>query len=108
LNRLLADLLSEKAQCFIRYNEARQLQAVVITRFIQDLITGEKSLLINTLYSFQSVGEDEWKSNMDVIEKFARNTKCKNISTYSNVSRVYELASSLGFNELFRCFVKEL
>jgi len=46
LNALLGDLLSDKAQCFVRMDGERLLLAVVITRFLSDGMTGDKSLLI--------------------------------------------------------------
>lgn len=108
LTRLLHALMSEKAQCFIRLNEDRTLMAVVITRILIDDMTGDKSLLIQCLYSFQGVPDQEWKEDMDIVELFAQKTKCKKILSYSNNPRVYELTGQLNFEERYRCFVKNL
>jgi hypothetical protein len=44
------------------------------------------------------------------IEKFATSMGCKKLLAYQpiNASRAFELASSLGFVESYRCIVKGL
>lgn len=101
-------LLSDQAQCYVRVDEQRLLQAVVITRFIKDEMTGDRTLLIQSLYSFQTVPEDIWITDMNTVEALAINSGCKKIMAYSNNERVFALAGRLNFNERFRCFVKEV
>src|SRR4030042_3600426 len=107
LNALLESLLSDKAQCFVRVDEQRMLLAVVVTRILQDGMTGDKSLLIQCVYSFKPVNEDEWLVNMNIVEDYAIKLRCKKIIAYSNNQRVFELTSQLGFQERYRCFAKE-
>ena len=83
LSRLLHALLSGTAQCFFRISDERKLLAVEITRITEDEVTGEKSLFLNCLYTFQSVPEDTWKSDMEYIKRFASEQGCKFITTYS-------------------------
>lgn len=108
LSNLLGTLLSDKAQCFVRLGPQRTLLAVVITRFMNDEMTGDKTLLIQSLYSFSPVPDDEWLVNMNTIESYAIKKGCKKVMCYSNNDRVFELASQLKFQEHFRCFVKEV
>jgi hypothetical protein len=108
LNKLLAALLSDKAQCFIRLSEDRTLLAIVITRITADEISGAKALLINCLYSFQGVQDQEWIDDLEIIKGFARKVDCKKIITFSNNQRVFDLASTLGFNERYRSFGLEV
>jgi hypothetical protein len=108
LNRLLADLLSDKAQCFIRITPEHQLRALAITRFIQDVITGEKSLVVSCLYSFEPAQDGQWKSDMDEISRFAKVNGCKVISMYSSNNRVFDIVTMLGFKERFRNFSMEI
>ncbi len=106
LVRLLYSLLGNKAQCFIRLDESRILQAVIITRLMVDEMTGDNSLLVQCLYSFQGVPDSAWSDDLDAIKIFALKNRCKKIISYSNNKRVFDLANQLGFEERFRCFVK--
>jgi hypothetical protein len=108
LNRLLSMLLSDKAQCFVRLDENRQLIALVITLITIDEITGVKALLIKCLYSFQGVQIDEWAKDLDVIKVFARSNGCLKITTFSNSQRVFEIAQEIGFIERYRSFGMEV
>jgi len=108
LNNLLAFLLCDKAQCFVRSNEVRELQALFITRIVKDEITGEKSLYISSLYSFRIVPDSQWKDDVRVVERFAQSNKCKKIIAVSNNQRVFEIASKLGFVERYRSFALEV
>jgi hypothetical protein len=108
LNRLLAMLLSDKAQCFIRLDEERQLIALVITLITIDEITGVKALLIKCLYSFQGVQIEEWAKDLEYIKMFARNNGCFKIITFSNSQRVFEIANEIGFIERYRSFGMEV
>lgn len=108
LNNLLVDLLNDKAQCFIRFSDQKELLAVVITKIKGDELTGEASLLIQCLYSFKGVGPEEWANDLEIVKRFAKTKNCKSIVTYSGVPRVYEILESLGFSEQFRRFSLEV
>jgi hypothetical protein len=112
LTKLLYDLLCENVQCFIRFtdNGDRVLQAIFITRIIEDKITRQRDLLVQCMYSFQKVSSEEWLDNMRSLETFARNSKCLRLIAYQpiNAVRAFEIASMLGFEESYRCIVKEL
>ena len=108
LNNLLAFLLCDKAQCFVRSNEVRELQALMITRIVKDEITGLKSLFIGSLYSFRVVPESQWIADIDVIRKFAQSNGCKKIIAVSNNQRVFEIADRAGFVERYRSFALEV
>ena len=108
LVKLLAALLSDSAQCFVRTDDAKQLLALMITRLIGDEVTGKRTLFIECLYSFQRVLDKEWDEDIVVVKEFAKTNKCNYISTYSQIPRVYEIVEKLGFKERFRCFYMEV
>lgn len=107
LNKLLASLLNETSQCFLRLDEEKQLSAIALTRVNQDATSGERSLFIICLYSFKMVEEGQWKSDMEELKEFAKQSNCKRITFYSNNQRIYDLAESLGFTEYYRCFTMD-
>jgi len=98
LNTLLCDLLSSKAQCFVRLSEKRELLAIAITKIMLDNTTGMKSLTVESLFSFESTTTDEWKSGIELIRKFAKASECSFITTYSRTDRVNSLLESIGMN----------
>ena len=95
-NQVLLDLMSEKLHCFIRVSEQRELLAVVLLRLTLNQLSGKQSLLIDTLYSFKSVDNNEWVTNLEYVKKFAKRYNCDEIMAYTNVPRVQELMSLLG------------
>jgi len=105
-NTLLLALWNGKAQCFVRVDDDRVLNAVMITRIIADVVTGRKALLIESLYSFKSVPNEEWESDAEVMRKFAKNEGCLSVTTYTNNRRVWEILEVIGLEERFRCFVQ--
>jgi len=108
LNRLLIALLNDKAQCFLRVTDNKQLLGVAITRILVDEITGEKSLFINCVYSFQIVSESQWNEDLEIIKKFAKRSGCVKLISYSNNRRVFEIVTNVGFKERYRCFAMNL
>jgi hypothetical protein len=107
-NQLLIDLLNDKAQCFVRLDHNRHLQALAITKFVQDTVTTEKSLVVSGLYSFDPASNDQWKLDMNDIVKFARANGCKIVSLTSANNRIFELVSLFGFSEKSRNFTLEI
>ena len=107
-NRLLASLLNSYAQCFIRVDENKQLLAILITRLVGDEITGKQSLFIESLYSFQRVLDSEWAEDMKIIVEFATANKCNYITTYTQLQRVVDIITPLGFKERFKCLYMEV
>lgn len=99
LNTLLCNLLSGKAQCFVRLSEKRELLAVAITKVVADDITGVRSLIVESLYSFKPADTSIWQEGIDLIRKFAEVSECSFITTYSRTDRVCDLVESIGMNK---------
>lgn len=108
LNKLLHNLLNDKCQCFIRFDDDRQLIALAITRLTVDPITGDKSLVIDCLFSFKQTPEEQWKSDIELIKSFARSSGCRRVVTQSSNQRIFDIVTSVGFSEQVRSFSMEL
>lgn len=107
-NRLLSDLLSGSAQCFIRTDENEQLTGMAITKIREDKDANEKYLFVSFLFSFKSVSDEEWTKDINDLGEFAKSNGCSRIEAYSNSDRVFEITAKLGFLERYRCLVKPL
>lgn len=109
LNRLLHSLMCNKAQVFFRLSDdRREVKAVEVTRITIDEVTGEKSLFLQSLFSFAIVDETEWQENIDFICDFAKREGCKKVTGYSTNARVDEIMKKIGFKERFKCYIMEV
>jgi hypothetical protein len=99
LNKLLHDLLSNKAQLFIRTNENQaEIKTIIITRLMFDTIKKQKYLLIETYYAFSASSDAEWDDNLKVALEFAKQESCKYIAFKSINPRIIALGKSAGFS----------
>lgn len=103
-NELLQSLLNEKAQCFVRLDEKRTLVGMMITRIMEDKLTGEKYLLIQCLYSWKAQPDSTWREDAEFVRQFKEKTGCKYISFNSRNEAIWELGKKLGFSERTRVF----
>lgn len=104
-NELLHSLLSEKAQCWVRLNEERKLELLLITRILSDKGIDKKYLFLQCLYVFDRVAEEVWSKEFLFIKAFAEVEKCNQISFDSRNPRIWEIAQAVGFKERYRHFV---
>ena len=101
LNELLLALLNDKAQCFVRLDEEKKLQAIMITRVKVDKITDRKYLFIQCLFSFVKVNDNVWGEDFKFLQQFAIKEKCNTIIFESNNEHIKELAKKHDFNYSF-------
>lgn len=107
-NLLLNNLLSERATCYLRIGENRILNGVFILRVNKHEITGDKTLVIDCMYSFKRLGDEEYVVIFSDFEELARKLKCQHITAWTDVPRIYELCNIVGMNEQCRLFTKHI
>jgi len=103
-NELLHALLSDKAQCFVRLNDDRKIIGVLVTRVLGNKISGNKYLLLQSAYSFDSRPQDVWIEDLKVVGVFAKEMGCKSITFETSNPRIVELALNSGFREKSRSY----
>ncbi len=104
LNKLLQELLSEKAQCFLRISDDRQMIALMITKIMISNISGDKFLYIQCIFSFRTVPNTDWQEDWDFIQAFANQEDCKYIDAESSNAQIFTILSQLGVKEIYRTF----
>ena len=104
LNELLQTLLNDKAQCFARFSEAKELEAMAITRIIYNKQMDENYLYIQCLYSWVPKRDSVWKEEVVFMKRFAQSTGCKYIGTMTRVGRAQDILRSVGFEENTRIY----
>ena len=105
---LLHALLSSKANCFVWLDNERNLIAICIVRTMCDNITGKKSLIIESLYSFERSTLSIWREGLKLSIKLAKKRNCTKIIALAADPRVCTIAEKLGFNERYRSFEMEV
>lgn len=102
-NESLNALLNEKAQCWIRTNEDNtMLDAIGITRLLENKFTNKKELYIQSLYSFKAGLNNVWESCLMLLKEYAKKEHCFRISCDTKNKRIHDVVLSLGFIEEFR------
>jgi len=108
LNELLHALLNEKAQCFVRLDDNREIIALAITRILRNNITGEKYFQVHCVYGFKSASDDVWKRDWEVLRDFAKKENCSYMGFQSRNSRIWDIAKLIGMTEAYRIFKLKL
>lgn len=107
MNNVLSAMLVGGIDCWVSYrklSEGIEVNAIVTTTIVVDNISGTRSLLIYSIYSPDGVelGQDGWAEGYDALSKYARAVNCSNLSAYSPLDYICEIAESLGGNADFR------
>jgi len=108
LVELLHDLLSDKAQCWIRIDENRTIVALLITCFKTNKIGTKRSLHLQCIFSYNEVPLNIWQKDFDMLVQFAKQEGCQNITFNSMNSKIWEITKSFGCREQYRSFAFNL
>ena len=99
-NRLFAALLSDKAQCFIAFDEKEEIRAVCITEFRYDELRDIKSLHIRCLYAFKAASNEAWIREFDIVKELANKEGCSKITFETANPKIKSIAKDLGAVEV--------
>ena len=99
MNKILAALLCDKAQCWASYEKVEggnRFEGIVITKILYDNISDTKNLLIYCLYGYENVDKGSWLKGFKSLVKFAASRNCSKIIGYSNIPLILRLANKFG------------
>jgi hypothetical protein len=99
LNKILGNLLSGTMQAWVALDKNEKgsfVVAAAITMIHSEIGTGQKNLLIYSLFGYKFVQENIWKEGLEGIRQFAKSMECSKVIAYTSVPRVVEIAKSLG------------
>jgi hypothetical protein len=108
LNRLLYLLLSSKVQCFVRLNDARKLQMIGLTSVQVDELRDENTLFAYALYSFEKVSNEVWIEDLETLKDWAKVSKCKSLTAWTNNEKAITLFNMLGWKKRFDIFILDI
>jgi len=95
---LLYDLLNEKAQCLISFEDNRKINRVLIISFLVDEIRNKKTMFFRTLYSFHRGSSEQWQSESLNIYAYAKKLNCHDIQMTTSNPEIIQLAKRYGFS----------
>ena len=99
-NEIFASLLSDKAQCFLKYGEDGGIQGVMVTEIHEDKYSKEKSVKIRSLYAYKVLPKGEWREDFELVKKLAISEKCTRVFFDSRNPRVLQVGREVGFKEV--------
>jgi len=107
-NKLLHDLLNEKAQCWVRLDDNRVLLGMMVTEICHNKQTDETYLHVPALYSWKMVSTEMWLKDWEFFKEFAVKAGCKYIDCQSANPQAWRLFESVGLREVSRSFAFRL
>lgn len=105
---LLNELLNEKTQCWVVFDESKSIQGMALTKIEINKNTQKKSINIVGFISFVLTNNALYEEGMRFLMDFARKEQCDSI-----VSDIYNeddrnIMSALGFREKHRTYEMKL
>lgn len=97
LNGVLASIMRDDLQVWGLGSE-KGLTAIVATTVTFDNISGERSLLIYSLFGMKLISQEEWLDGLVTLRLYAKAKACNMIIGYTSVRRIVDIVKELGGN----------
>ena len=104
LNKVLHNLLSGKANCFLIVSDSNKIKLIIITKIIVNDITVGRKLFVQLGYGYESSTQEEWNEGFDFVKQYARAEQCDGIQFKTRNPKVHKIGSMLGAKELYRYY----
>jgi len=105
LNRILEQLLLDKMQAWVLYEQQGTVDeprpviyALALTLMWFEPGSGTKNLLIYSLYGYAHVKDELWQSGLARLQAYAHSQGCFSIVAFTEIPRVIEIVKKLGGN----------
>lgn len=95
-NVIFAALMSDRAQCFLKY-DSETIAGIMVCETLENKVTKKKGLSILCLYAYKPLDSNIWQENFDMIKKIAKGEGCDKISFKTTHPRVVEIGKMVGF-----------
>ena len=96
---VLQALIDDKLQMWLVVRVADNkvtLLGILTTQIKEEGVSGEKALLIYTLYGVQQMTLADFEANMQGLQNYAREQGCQRVVAYTIIDNVIKLAERLG------------
>lgn len=92
--KLLKHIADERIQCWGIF-KGKELTAFMTTALLTEF-WGERRLLIFSLYGFNKINIEVWRSLFSSLTKYARSERCTKIVAYTTNKRIIQIVKSIG------------
>ena len=99
MQEILASLLRGRMQCWVSYENGESgavIDTIVLTTPMEDFCSGDKNLLIYSIYGYRPQSVDGWIQGLDGIRAWAKARGYKKLVGYTNSSMVIDRVIELG------------
>lgn len=101
-NRLLKDVLTDKADVWLGQSSTRGIVCSVITNYIVDYYTDLQYLQLLTIVGYQEIPTEAYMQGLDTLREYAISRRCRKIVTYTDNVRLLAAYKMYGFNTDYR------
>lgn len=112
VRRVLASLLSGKAQCWVLFQENEEGRKEILSMLVScmeiEQVTGCRFLNLWAMYAYRQAPLEIWQAMREAVEEFARAQGCDCITALTNNPKAVSLALGLGATSQTTFVVKEL
>lgn len=109
LQNILRNLLIEKMQCWISFDQAeKDIYGVILTYVSVDPQSEYRTLIIYSLYVFSTAKRDIWEEGLRGIEEFAKASNCGKLAAYTAVPEIISIGEKLNFQTSYRYITKDM
>ena len=102
MNRILMNLLDGKMQCWVRVDEDKKINLIVVTTISEDFCSGTKTLLLYCAFGYGSGHKVMWKELYDTFYKFGQSRGCDRCIAYSDNEYLIKILEYLGGDARYR------
>lgn len=96
---ILQAILRNEMQAWMLYRrengKSRRL-ALTTTRIYEDYLLESRNCYITSLYAYERIEMEGWKSALETLKTYARGAKCSRVIANTQSARVLELTKQLG------------
>jgi hypothetical protein len=101
MNNILKSALIGKVECWVSFQNEdglRKIDALILTTFTGDDISGTKNLLIYTFYGYGELSQKSWEEGCVAIFKYAKSRGCCRVIAYSDKDSIISGIKRMGGN----------
>ena len=99
MNRILSALLIGMLMCWAGYErgeKANRFEGIMVTDIVYDGGSDTRSLLIYSVFGYDSISAKTWQEGLQVLVKYARSKKCSKIIAYTKIPHMVKVTNQLG------------
>lgn len=111
IRNILRSLLIGEMQCWLaikKIDGKDEVFGYILTSIYTDIISKTRLLNIYDIYAFRTIDKEIITAGLSAINGFAKANNCKKLTAYSDIGKIIDLATTLGFKTSARLLTMEV